>query len=67
MFLVLVEVGATVCHEHVEFLEAVLVEELVYAFAGGVFTAGMLFFDGFFAAAEAGFGTFVNEFLDFFL
>ena len=53
-------------HKHVEFLERTFVEELGDAFAGGVFSAFMLLFDGFFATAEACLGAKLDEFFYFF-
>ena len=52
--------------EHVELFERPFVEELCYTFAGSVFTAFMLFFDGFFTTAETRFGAKLDEFFYFF-
>ncbi len=65
-FFVLAEVCAAVAHKHVELLERAFVEQLCDAFAGGVFTAFVLLFDGLFAAAEAGLGAELYELLYFF-
>ena len=67
VFLVLAEVCATMSHKHVEFLEGAFIEELSDAFAGSVFAAGMLFFNGFFTTAQTCACTFVEQFLKFFL
>ncbi len=53
-------------HKHVELLKRAFVQQLRDAFAGCVFAAFMLLFDGFFAAAEAGLGTELYELLYFF-
>ncbi len=50
-FLFLSEVVAAVAHEHVNFLKRSLVEKLGNAFACGVFSAFVLFLDGFLATA----------------
>ncbi|CDE07508.1 predicted acetyl-CoA carboxylase [Prevotella sp. CAG:485] len=67
MFLVLAEVGATVCYKHIQLLKRTLVKELGNAFAGGVFAACMLFFNSLFAAAEACLSSFLKQFLKLFL
>ena len=53
-------------HKHVEFFKRTFVEELCDALACCVFTAFVLFFDGFFTTAEAGLRAEVNEFFYFF-
>ena len=67
MLLVLAEVGATVCHEHVELLEAALVKQLGDSLARCVLASLVLFLDGFLAAAQTRLGALLYEFLDFFL
>ena len=60
------EVGTAVGHEHVEFLEGTLVQQLRDAFTGCVFAFLVLFLNGFLAATEAGFRALVDKLLDFF-
>lgn len=53
-------------HKHVELFKRAFVEELGDTFAGGVFTALVLFLDCLFAAADTGFGAHVDKLFYFF-
>ncbi len=46
---------AAVTHKHIDFLKRAFVKKLVDTFAGCIFATVVLFLNGFFAAAEAGF------------
>src|SRR5208282_4531820 len=67
VFLVHAEIDAAMLHEHVEFLERIMVEQQFDAFARRQLAAGVLGVDALLTAAEPGaFTTFVEDFENMF-